>query len=181
MQRIMYLWPDLYITLERMKYLISYGFSFNLFLFLLLCVKGKEEKKRLSTYLITVSALCIRRVTILFWYLFYGWMIGQKAWCRFYLSLHYIQLTLKTTVCCKRKKEKIVFASFVKRVYTFFFIFIFNILKMDVWRKSTRGACIWIYVLHLINIRKNYVCYKTKKERHFFHIYVQNPMNRISR
>lgn len=33
---------------------------FNLSLFLLLCLKGKEEKKRLSTYLITVLALRIR-------------------------------------------------------------------------------------------------------------------------
>lgn len=57
----MYLWPDLYITLERMKYLTIYDyFFFNLFLFLLLYVKGKEEKRRLSTYSITVFALCIR-------------------------------------------------------------------------------------------------------------------------
>ena len=41
----MYLWPDLYITLERMKYLTICGFFFNLFLFLLLCLKGKEERK----------------------------------------------------------------------------------------------------------------------------------------
>lgn len=71
------LWPDLYITLERVKYLTSCEFFSIFVLFLLLYANGQRRKDRSSTYSIIVFAVRIEQATILFKYLylvFYDWV-----------------------------------------------------------------------------------------------------------